>query len=324
MKSIVGRSALALAGILAGLLLMEGLLQAASLLVGGSRGVDPATGHLRVLCLGDSNTYGISVERDEAWPARLQQMWISRGVEPAIEVINLGYPGTNSSQVLRDFERNLDLFDPGVVLVEVGANDFWTVPVPLDAARPSTLLDRFRESSRLYRLVFMATRTHEVTEARPREEGGPVVEIGEGDLSQAKGRMQYKGEVFDLGYTRAESVRPGIGEDLERNLTRLTRIADARDVELVFVTYASGELFYATAGMYMQKVAAQTRTPLIPLRPAFRKSGCTEEPCPEWIFPESTPGKHHPTAKGYELVAETVMRELESIVPGHVPAPAQR
>lgn len=310
---MAGRIALALAGILAGLLLTEGLLQAASLFVGGGRGIDPVTGHLRVLCLGDSNTYGILVERDEAWPARLQQRWNSRGLEPAIEVLNLGYPGTNSSQVLRDFERTLDLFDPRLVLVEVGANDFWTVPVPIDAAAPSTLPGWIRENSRLYRLLYMATRSH--------DDSRPVVESREGTASHAEGTLQYEGEVFELGHTAAESVRPETGDDLEKNLAALTRIARSRGVGLVFVTYASGELFYAAAGMYMQKVAAQTRTPLIPLRPAFRKSVCKTEPCPEWIFPESTPGKHHPTARGYELVAEVVMRELERIVPGLVATP---
>ena len=33
------------------------------------------SGDLRILCIGDSNTYGVLVPRDETWPSQLQAMW---------------------------------------------------------------------------------------------------------------------------------------------------------------------------------------------------------------------------------------------------------
>jgi lysophospholipase L1-like esterase len=308
MRSILGRVALALAATIVGLVLLEGLLQAASLFVSNERrGVDPSTGHVRVLCLGDSNTYGLSVERNETWPAQLEARWKSGPPRPGIEVLNLGYPGTNSSQVLRDFERNLDLFEPRVVLVEVGANDFWTVPVPVDAKEPPSLLDRLRRGSRLYRLLYMATRSPEEMEL--------VVDLGENQPFHAKGSFQYLGNTFELRHDAATATRPRVAEDLEGNLVALARIAGARGVKLAFVTYASGELLYAAAARQMKKAGAATNTTVIDIRPSFRDSVCKTEPCPEWLFEASSPHKHHPTARGYELVAEVVARELETILP---------
>jgi lysophospholipase L1-like esterase len=63
--------------------------------VAGRRDVleHPLAGAARVVCLGDSNTYGLYVHREEAYPAILQKLWTdgSERADPA--VINLGHPG---------------------------------------------------------------------------------------------------------------------------------------------------------------------------------------------------------------------------------------
>jgi lysophospholipase L1-like esterase len=54
--------------------------------------------NLRVLCLGDSNTYGVWLERSQACPQQLEAVWNQRVASPRLEVLNLGVPGTNSSR----------------------------------------------------------------------------------------------------------------------------------------------------------------------------------------------------------------------------------
>src|SRR5262245_49497915 len=47
----------------------------------------------RIVCLGDSNTYGIYVRRNEAYPAVLGQLMNVSTVGQPVEIVNLGYPG---------------------------------------------------------------------------------------------------------------------------------------------------------------------------------------------------------------------------------------
>ena len=58
-----------------------------------------------MLCIGDSNTYGLWLERSQAYPQQLETLWNERNESPKLEVLNLGFPGTNSSRIVRDLRR---------------------------------------------------------------------------------------------------------------------------------------------------------------------------------------------------------------------------
>jgi lysophospholipase L1-like esterase len=75
----------------------------------------------RVVCLGDSSTYGWGVEPSESYPAQLQELLDERS--PAEwEVFNLGVPGYTSFQGRLLLERLREL-DPDVVVISFGSND---------------------------------------------------------------------------------------------------------------------------------------------------------------------------------------------------------
>jgi lysophospholipase L1-like esterase len=81
-------------------------------------------GTMRLICLGDSSTYGFSISRDErTWPMRLQ-MYLNRVGSPTpFEVINAGAPGYSSFESLAMLEfRGLEL-RPDIVVVYLGFND---------------------------------------------------------------------------------------------------------------------------------------------------------------------------------------------------------
>ena len=157
------RLALVPLGVALGLLALEALLQVAALAVHLGGGPTPAawlTGNRRVLCLGDSNTYGLYLpDRAQAYPQTFEALWNERVASPRIEVLNLGYPGTNSSRLRRDLPRMLEAFAPDVVILMVGSNDYWTAPV--DVA-PSGAFARAAQSvkrhSRVYQLSYMLRR----------------------------------------------------------------------------------------------------------------------------------------------------------------------
>jgi len=92
--------------------------------------VQKAPGELRILCLGDSLTYGQGVRLDLTWPQRLEaQLRRERG--GAVEVINAGFaagPGVNTPDGYdRWVAEHGILFAPDVVVVGLCLNDLGPV-----------------------------------------------------------------------------------------------------------------------------------------------------------------------------------------------------
>lgn len=84
------------------------------------RGALPAKpkNRLRVLCLGDSITFGFRLKPEQTFPARLEQMWGDN-----VEVLNAGVTGYTIVQGYRFFKRDLAQLEPDLVLVEFGFNE---------------------------------------------------------------------------------------------------------------------------------------------------------------------------------------------------------
>ncbi len=145
---------------------IELLLQLGALVVSGTVRDMPTgwvTENTHVLALGDSNTFGIFLEEDESYPSQLQKLWNARHPDAPIEVLNLGYPGTNSFLVASSIGDIIQTFKPDIVLLTVGVNDVFTaaeyieenpqIGDQMESWAPLTLL---RRHSRLYKLVYMA------------------------------------------------------------------------------------------------------------------------------------------------------------------------
>jgi len=79
----------------------------------------------KILCIGDSYTYGLGVKRCDAYPAQLQTKLEEKFGNGAIEVINSGMPGINTPILAGSFSEILDNYSPDVVLIMIGTNDEW-------------------------------------------------------------------------------------------------------------------------------------------------------------------------------------------------------
>lgn len=297
LRAILGRLALLAAGAIATVVLLELLLQAGALVVaavGRDRPETWDTDHQRILCLGDSNTYGIWVKPFESYPSRLEAVWNERVETPKVEVVNLGYPGTNSSRLARDLPRMIRTFEPDTVIVMIGVNDFWTVAVPveredLEAPPPESRL-------RIVRLVRLLA-------GRVNERPGIEVTKTEGEDSKIWS-VRYGEEVFDLGYEKGQNGTAGGPDSLSENLEYLVKTAEDLGVKLVFMTYPSRERWYDVADGILRKAAEKTGTPLIDHQDEFT-ADCPEGQCPKLIMKN-----HHPTAAGYLRMAHTIVDEL--------------
>lgn len=84
-------------------------------------------GVFTVLCMGDSTTEGLTVEKPFSYPSQLQALLDKYAPPKKFRVVNLGYSGINSSQALNRFEKNITKYRPDLIVMQVGINDPWNM-----------------------------------------------------------------------------------------------------------------------------------------------------------------------------------------------------
>lgn len=283
-----------------GILLVEAALQVGAAVV-RFRGTAPAlfhTGSARILCLGDSNTYGVYLERGKAYPAQLEALWNARPGAARIEVLNLGAPGVDSSRIRNEIPRMLAATAPQVVLLMVGVNDFWTVPTPLAKHDEEGRLASVLQHSRLRRLLFSMRRAWQSVEC------DVVAEEKVAGAERGETRVRCADEEFALSYQRNEGSRGQGFARLEENLRAIVAEVRSAGATAFLMTYPSSSSIYLRANRISRRVAHETGTPLVDLAEEFR-AVCPQEPCREWLFAD-----HHPTAQGYRRVSEILVDAL--------------
>jgi len=262
------------------------------------------TGNVRVLCLGDSHTYGVWVDRSQAYPQQLESVWNQRFDSPKLEVLNVGVPGTNSSRLVRELPQMLETFDPDTLIILVGGNDFWTLPVPLEDTPTSQPKESFlKRHSLIYRLYYLFQRGRLFT--------APEIILDDPNASLT-GTGRYKVRVgdreFEMGFAAVQSGQQadiaGLVASLSSNLRRLIQLARDANRPLYLMTYPTQQNPYLTASMVIAAVAEETGTPLIDLLAVFARN-CPKQDCPEIAFQDG-----HPRAPGHRIVAETILERL--------------
>ena len=73
----------------------------------------------RILCLGESTTAG----GEGAWPALLEGILSGRYPAARFSVINKAVPGYNTTEIVRELDKNLEEVRPGLVIAMMGVND---------------------------------------------------------------------------------------------------------------------------------------------------------------------------------------------------------
>jgi lysophospholipase L1-like esterase len=112
------------------------LLVAAGACGHASPPVDAGCPRGSVVALGDSITYGLGLERDQAYPAVL-------AARLGRSVCNAGVSGDNAAEGLARLQRDALQFHPSVVVILFGANDSGLfAPV----GRPATPMSAFQKS----------------------------------------------------------------------------------------------------------------------------------------------------------------------------------
>lgn len=80
-------------------------------------------GVFRVLVLGDSFTYGQAMQRDDAFPARLERLLQMNNPPSSVEVINWGIKGYSTTQEFELLKRGYAKIKPDLVILQITLND---------------------------------------------------------------------------------------------------------------------------------------------------------------------------------------------------------
>ena len=286
------------------------------------RGFDGAAnqlrpGTLRVLCVGDSHTYGLWVRPEESYPSRLRTE-----LSPLAErfvVLNAGVPGMNSSQLREAIPRLVDSFAPDIVLVMVGVADGWNLAA-LDAEdfygwrwylHGGGLWDRSRVVKLARLICFNLT-------YKSRRESADVAVVPESPSNWNDWKIQVAGQEIAISHNAHFGDplfdRQILRRVLRRDLAVVTSAVQAQGARVVLMTYASDGFMYGDTNAVIREFAQEMTVPLIDLGARLRR----------WSAP---PGRAlaffpdmHPRAVGYKLIARVVAETLLGMA-SPLPAP---
>ena len=130
MKNGAGHLGLVVLGALAALGVLEGSLRIAHVWQtqtdeSSTPLILPRANEIRILCLGESTTWGIGQNN---WPSKLaKRLERSAGVD--VKIINAGVPAVYSAALADNIEERLDYIQPHIVITMLGINDDYNLLV---------------------------------------------------------------------------------------------------------------------------------------------------------------------------------------------------
>ena len=129
----------------------------------------------RILCVGDSFTFGLGASPDRGYPQQLEALLKGEGLDVA--VVNGGKPGQDSADVLRRLPAQLDVVRPTQVLVLAGYNDRWSHPRPVDERELATA-ESHSFPLRVRTVALLARIAHALFGGDPARTGEPLGFLG--------------------------------------------------------------------------------------------------------------------------------------------------
>jgi len=299
------------------LVFLEIGLQAVALFLDANRAENQSlkSESLRIVSIGDSNTFGLYLPKEESYPYQLEVKW-NKEHGTYIQVLNLGYPGINSTQVRRNLPAIIQNFQPNIILLCVGVNDWWSDP-NLDLLKEDGDSFNFFKKLRLYKLYYMLKRiklNKDVVRAdgyflqregfNPRLFGDFVNKMNNGgdDANFEYDEFQFEAKV-SLPTQKQSS------EFLEANyldnMKFMNKLAMDNGTKLFLLTYASKEALYGHTNILIRRLATEIGIPLIDIEKSVYETCTPLGNCADLFFPD-----RHPNAKGYSLVADTIITNL--------------
>jgi len=255
--------------ILAALTLAEGALWGLHFLLSPARRAEelaPRPGERRILCIGDSYTFGVYVDASASYPGRLQTYLDLAGDQPW-RVVNLGYPGQNTAQIRGRLAENLAAYRPEIVCFWAGINDRWSPAMrhlwdQPDSESAAATLESFVQHIRLYRLARMLA-TRDERSALPARKLEP--HPGQGVVPGLDGvqRGEGLGEIESLAPTGSQFSDDEVRRHIEVDLARILAICRAHGAKLVIADYPLDVAPFRSINPVLDRFAEENAVPLV-------------------------------------------------------------
>jgi lysophospholipase L1-like esterase len=278
----------------------------------------------RIVCFGDSITFGEDLPFHQSYPAVLASLLRERYPDLDVEVINAGIGGHTSVQGMARLERDVLWYKPHLVILGFGINDGHLGHWPLDPIRERRMrgdlhlwerIDTLLRHSHLYLTV--RGRTGRLLR-RLGWRQSPMEANTEGDPQP---RVSH--ESFQVAQQRlVEQIQDNGGAAVF--LTTITPVTEAFQADLEQTEKQRQWDIYVEYNRVIRDVAARNGAHLLDLRAIF-------EDCAQAHSSSSPPGREayaslltgdgvHLTPAGEQLIAASVLQALEDIgLPGSDP-----
>jgi lysophospholipase L1-like esterase len=190
---------------------------------------------LRILCVGDSVTFGFGVDQHDTWPEQLARRLERNHPGRAFEVINAGVSGWSWLQGLRFVAmRGLDL-DPDVVVIGHGSNDQFFAARITDEERLLSLGGAFERALRRIASRLVDTNLYQLFGREP-------------ERSPSEYSPQCAEQVAERGFCRRVSL-----PQIEAAIEKLSQLVRGAGAELLVVNTD----FLATPAVTASRSAAE-------------------------------------------------------------------
>lgn len=196
---------------------------------------DKPPGVLRIVCLGDSITFGDKLDQGETIPERMQAILAARQPDRHVEVINAAVPGYSSRQGLALWQKRVRDLHPDVVMIAFGFNDRWPSAVsdaknfPPDVPGLGPAIGRLRrtETYKTLRALILALRRRIGTSAP----NAPLPHRTRVSLHETEANTRALVRDARAAGARVVVVHTAIGQEAIRQA--LTRVARQEGVAFV-------------------------------------------------------------------------------------------
>lgn len=298
LKSLQQKVLLILCGLIVAVLLGELFFRIAGLIVDETKVTQLKDNSYRILCIGDSSTFGFGASDAErfSYPAQLQRILKEKETDRKFEVINLGIPGISSSQVLNRLRRNISEYDPDMIIVMVGINDPWNLEESNIlkfyndkggnvAKEIFVRLELLLNKSKFYRFLMLVFLSNEFEKI---------------NIPSFNNRTRIEGfTLSSLTPSKAEALYKSI----TNNIFKMKIIADDYGVDIMFMKYHN--VGWGRPEIAIHHVYTKLKIPVVDNETLFIKAeerGLDVRGNDGW----------HPNDLGYKIIAKNVYNKMVS------------
>jgi lysophospholipase L1-like esterase len=240
---IVKNLAFSLGCMIGFLLIVETVMQLAGLAAARFNKPKLRPGAEVIVCIGDSHTYGVMVGKDQTYPAQLEKLLIKNGGN--FQVLNLGAPGQNTTQIVNALPGIIKLYKPRAVLVLAGVNNGWNI-----SGQEQGLFKNILSGSKIYKLsrfvYFHEFEPQKSFLVERRREGGEIVYNTQRDHGP-----------------KNDSELLATNKNIFQDLEQIVLVCRDNNVKIVLINYAGDKQSdYFVPNLLIQRAARELHVPL--------------------------------------------------------------